>query len=111
MILNMTTRFKAIGHRVLIEPVLNENNGKTEWVFDLSNTKTYKAEIAATERGRIVDIGPNAWKVYDDGKPWAKVGDIVIFAKHAGKFVAHPDDPDTVYVVINDDDVQLRIEE
>lgn len=107
----MDTKLQPVGHRVLVEPVLEDENGKTDWGFDMSHTDTYKREVAATERGRIVAIGPNAWKAYDDGAPWAHVGDIVIFAKYGGKFVAHPESPEKKYVIINDDDVQLIVGE
>lgn len=107
----MTIKLKPLGHRVLVEPVLNEEKGKTEWGFDMSHTDTHKREVAATERGRVVAIGPNAWKAFDDGEPWAKVGDVVIFAKYGGKFIAHPDNPEKLYIIINDDDLQAEVED
>lgn len=109
----MTTKLEVLGHRVLIDPEFVEEqhdlgNGQ---FFDLSFTKTVQYEKAACETGRVVSIGPNAWKAFDDGEPWAEVGDKVIFAKHGGKFVSDPDNPEKLYVVINDEDIQVRIKE
>lgn len=105
----MATKVKVVGHRVLLEPAFTTE--KTEWGFDLAVGDTYKYEKAATEVGRIVSIGPNAWKAFDDGEPWAKVGDKVIFAKHGGKFIDDPEDDDKQYIIINDEDIQCIIEE
>ena len=105
----MDIKLAPLGHRIMLEPVNVEE--QTDWGFKLDVGDTFKREVAATELGRIVAIGPNAWKAYDDGEPWAAVGDVVIFAKHAGKFIAHPKEQDKKYVVINDDDVQVKVED
>lgn len=99
----------VVGHRVLLEPIFD--TAKTDWDFVLDVGVTYKAEQAATEEGRIVSIGPNAWKAFDDGEHWAEVGDCVIFAKHGGKFIKDPADKDKTYIIINDEDIQCVITE
>lgn len=69
---------------------------------------------ASVDKGVIISVGTTAWK--DFGDPWAEVGDTVVFAKNAGKFVEDPSDPDTddktyQYVLLNDDDVVAVVKE
>lgn len=97
---------KVVGHRVLIKPIFIEET--TDWGFVTGIGTGYEREKAATQEGVIVDVGPNAWLAFDDGKPWAKIGDKVMFAKYAGKFLK-VDDED--YIVINDEDIQCILEE
>lgn len=65
---------------------------------------------AGVDEGEIIDVGPTAWKDFGD-TPWAKVGDRIVFAKHAGKPVFEPsemelpEDKRTPYVIINGEDV------
>lgn len=98
------------GHRILLDPEYPEQF--TESGLCLATPETYKREQAATTEGRIVAIGPMAWKSFDsdhpDWKPWAKEGDKVIFAKYAGRFIKVKDKD---YIIINDDDIHAIIEE
>jgi len=59
-------------------------------------------------RGTVVRIGVNAWKAFDDGTPWAHVGDKVVFRKYAGEVIK---DGDVEYRVVNDEDILCRIRE
>ena len=54
----------------------------------------------------ILAIGPTAWKAFDDGQAWAKVGDRIIFSKYTGKLVEHPETLER-FMLINDEDVQI----
>lgn len=96
------------GHRVLIKPdFLHE---ETEWGFKLDVGEDFKREKAAVVIGTVVKIGPTAWKAFDGSdpswRPWAKVGDIVHFAKYGGKFITIGKED---YVIVNDEDVQCVI--
>ena len=53
------------------------------------------------EVGHIMAIGPQAWKAFSDGTPWAAVGDRVLCIKHAGH--ALPWNP--MCRLMNDEDV------
>ena len=86
------------GHRVLIQPEQIEE--KTQGGIILSAT-TKERDQQATMRGTVVKLGVNAWKAFDDGTPWASVGDKVVFRKYAGEVIK---DGDTEYRVINDED-------
>lgn len=87
------------GHRVLIKPEIVEE--KTSTGIYLPQT-TKDREQQATMRGEVVEVGENAWKAFDDGRPWAKVGDRVVFRKYAGEKIP---EGDTEYRVVNDEDV------
>ena len=101
----MVTKLKVCGHRVLLKPAFVQE--ETDWGFKLDVGETFKREKAATDIGEVIDIGPMAWKAFDgdnpDWQPWAKIGDIVYFAKYGGKFI-NVDEKD--YIIINDEDVQ-----
>jgi co-chaperonin GroES (HSP10) len=62
----------------------------------------------ATMRGTVAKVGINAWKAFDDGTPWAKEGDKVVFRKYAGEVIK---DGDTEYRVTNDEDILAVIKE
>lgn len=97
---------KVVGHRVMLEPVDIEKS--TEWGFQLDVTDTWRREKQATQKGKIVGVGDTAWLGFDDGRPWAEVGDVVYFAKHSGKFVKHNG---IEYYICNDEDIQAIEEE
>lgn len=98
-------RVEICGHRVLLKPEFVEE--QTDWGFKLDVGDTFKREKAATIVGRVVSIGPMAWRAFDgqdpNWKPWAKVGDIVFFAKYGGKFITLNEED---YIIVNDEDVQ-----
>jgi co-chaperonin GroES (HSP10) len=58
---------------------------------------------ASVDEGIIVSMGPDVWSTYK--APWAEKGDYIAFAKNAGKNLVDPEDKDTRYVVLNDEDV------
>lgn len=89
----------ATGFRVLLkpDPLVTKTASGIQLAVD---EKLYRA---ATTIGTIIDIGPTAWKGFDDGTPWAKVGDRVYYAKYAGKEIV--DGSEDGLVMINDEDV------
>lgn len=62
-----------------------------------------------TTTGTLVAIGKQAWQQFNDGTPWAKLGDHVSFGRYAGREIRTNDD--TLYRVLNDDDLDLVIPE
>ena len=96
--------------RILVAPVdvLEEDE---QWKsakragIDLSGTELeLKREQNGIDKGHVVACGPTAFLAYDTPNP-LQVGDLVVFARHAGKQVTDPDDPKRKLVVINDEDV------
>lgn len=73
------------GHHVIVKPDPVEKFSKGGIVIGLDNQ--HDRELAATTTGILVSIGMNAWQAYDDGKPWAKIGDRVYFTRHVSKII------------------------
>jgi chaperonin GroES len=90
---------KPAGHRLLVKP--EQFQEKTAGGIFVPET-TREKETKASMRGVVVEIGPTAWKAFDDGQPWAMVGDTVIFAKYAGVEVR---ENGSEYRLINDEDI------
>lgn len=101
-------RIKAVkpaGHRVLIKPDEIEKVSEGGIIIpDTDNARKVEAQISGT----LVALGPNAWKDFSDGTPWACVGDRVLFAKYGGYSV---DIDGTKHRVMNDEDVTAIIDE
>ncbi len=112
---------EVVGHRVLIQPEYQESEISEGALsgFQMDTGDTFKRELGATQIGTIVGVGPNAWidfKSIDSegnasvGRPWAKLGDRVYFAKYSGKTVKAGEVGNEVdYIICNDEDVQCII--
>lgn len=101
---------EVVGHRVLIKPKRFDEeiaDGALQG-FKLDVGEDWKRERAATVIGTILSVGPNAWKGFDTGEPWAKVGDKVYYAKYSGKTV---EEDGELFIICNDEDVQAIIHE
>lgn len=105
------------GHRLTVKPfkqaevdevlkAAKESGFLKEFKIINSNEKR---EDASVDRGIVLAIGPTAWKAFD-GTQWCKVGDEILFAKFAGKFVTDPETGEDV-CVLNDEDVVAVIKE
>ena len=104
---------KPLGHRILIDPDFEDReikDGALAGFITTTSEDMFQREQEATQIGRVVAIGPNAWKPegLGGGVPWCKEGDLIYFAKYAQKRV---EIDDKVYFVINDEDCQLLLEE
>lgn len=104
-------RIEPAGHRVLIRPDPLSDVEAQELArfdslkaagFEITDAKDKKRKQEAVSRGTVVDIGMNAWKAFDGGDPWAKVGDRVYFAKYGGSVIEQ--DGESLRL-INDEDV------
>ena len=100
----LKVNLEVLGHRILIKPEHLEE--VTESGIVLNVGEDWKREKAATVIGTIVSVGATAWKDFSDGKPWAKVGDRIYYARYSGKTVKDGEDE---YVCINDEDCQAII--
>lgn len=97
-----------VGHRVLVR---QEKYDEHDEVFKrakaagLEFVKDREVRYqASVDVGTIVSVGKTAWKDFGS-EPWALVGDKVVFAKNSGKHVTDPEDKETPYVLLNDEDV------
>ena len=95
------------GHRVLVRP--DEVSEKQGSLYLAVSTK----ERQANEQifGTLVAIGANAWKAFDDGKPWAKVGDRVTFAKYGGFSIEDPITKEKLRILNDEDIVSVIVED
>jgi co-chaperonin GroES (HSP10) len=101
------------GHYVLVKPEVIEKVSEGGIVLpdDMLNR-----ENTAKVRGTLVAIGKSAWKAFDDGEPWAKVGDRVYFKRHVSDKIEDESDINEhgepqVYFLMSDDNVLAIIEE
>lgn len=105
----MSFDFSPCGHRLLIEAEVAVEKDEAFLAakripgFEIAQS-TVKQQQTGVDRGKVVAIGPNAFRDFG-GEPWCEVGDIIIFAKHAGKVIEHKD---KFYVAINDEDCILK---
>lgn len=102
-------KVKAPGYRVLVK--LKPLDQKKEVISKggiLLESKTdiqLEREQAAMSEAYVVDIGPSAFKAFDNGVPWCKVGDCVLISKYSGTLVQNNSE-DGIYRMINDQDIQ-----
>lgn len=98
------TAIEPVGHRVLVYP---------DQIADRRGSLYVPADVRSREQyahifGTIVKAGPQAWKAFDDGKPWVQVGERVVFAKYGGFVIEDPDTKE-LYRVLNDEDIVGRL--
>lgn len=101
--------FKAVGFRAIVEPFEVEKVSKGG--IDLSALDE-RMERNAQVMGKLVEIGEDFAKDYKPtSRAWGlKLGDIVVYAKYAGKWVKDPQTgKESLY--INDEDVVGKYEE
>jgi co-chaperonin GroES (HSP10) len=87
------------GHRIIVRPDSIPERQGTLYL----PTTTREREKYAQTFGVIVAIGPTAWKAFDSGEPWAKVGDHISFAKYGGYLVEDPETKEH-FRILNDED-------
>ena len=95
---------KPTGHRVLIKPDRIEKTTAGGIILTMDE----KLEKGGIQRGLLVDYGQQAWKAFGvdfSGERWAEKGDYIYFSRYAGKFVQDPADPNTDYMIMNDEDI------
>lgn len=97
------------GYRILvdIDPIETVSKGGIFLVQD------EKLEAAGQQFGTVVKIGHTCWTREDGTKlePWCKLGDRILFARHAGRFVFDPENREKEFMIMNDTDVIAVIQE
>ncbi len=94
------------GHRVLVKLKKVEQEEKTAsgLIISANYGEMHDRQQYATQEAYVVALGMNAFIGYDEGKPWCKVGDLVMIAKYAGEDRKDIEE-DEIYRVINDGDI------
>jgi co-chaperonin GroES (HSP10) len=93
-----------VGERILI--LVDEIPEQTKGGIYFTDDQISKEKMSQTV-GTLVAVGDQAWSDY--AKPWAKVGDRVIFAKYQG--MMHDGKDGKAYRLLNDKDLVAVIEE
>lgn len=91
------------GHLLVLPEKVEE---KTKGGIYIPESTREKEQQAATV-GKLIAIGPTAWKDLDDGSAWASVGDKISYSRYAGVTMTGSDNES--YVLINDNDVLARL--
>jgi len=99
------------GHRLVIKPFTLE---QVDDVYASAKRMglevvrpNEKREDALVDKGIVLAVGPTCWP---DEAPWCKVGDTILFAKFAPKFVEDPVTKESIGI-LNDMDVVAVLEE
>jgi co-chaperonin GroES (HSP10) len=93
------------GNRVIIEQTKLETTTESGIVLKLDNEM---AEQASVIKGKVLALGDACWDSWPT--PWAEVGDIVYYAKFAGKQIPDPV-TEEVYLIMMDEDIIATLEE
>lgn len=104
-------KLEICGHRILIRPDSIEKISKGGIIL----AQNEKREQAAQTTGTVVSVGPMAWKAFDGKdpkwKPWANVGDHVLYTRYGGRYTKDPDNSDGELIIINDEDILAVIKD
>ena len=102
---------EAKGYRLLVKAKEVERVSEGGIIVSIEGSKEDRMEQAGNQWGTVVSIGHTCWKGGVDDTPWCDVGDEIIYAKHAGRYVYDPYDAgdEAQYLIINDDDVQCIV--
>jgi co-chaperonin GroES (HSP10) len=99
---------KPILHRILVEQ--DDLYGKDETFsrakaagIEIVGTEAQK-EQAAIDTGKVVSVGPTAFKDFGVSESPIAVGDYVVFAKYGGKAIVDPATKKK-FIALNDEDV------
>jgi co-chaperonin GroES (HSP10) len=97
------------GHRVLIKP---DSLDTIDPAFAAARKmgiqfieKTERQESTIIDTGVVVQIGPTAFNDFGGVDNWCKVGDRVSYTRHGGKMLSDPEDANTKWLVLNDEDI------
>ena len=99
---------KPCGHRVVVRLRKVEETTKSGIV--LSSGTNLKREQHGVEEAFVEQLGATAFKAFDDGQPWCKVGDLVAITKYSGKDYKDSE-TEEIYRIINDEDIMAVLED
>lgn len=118
---------EPVGHNLVVEPVKLPEKSKGGIIVVLSGSTQEKLDKAGRMIGVILATGPQCWAAHaanlnDDNlvrrkgpeilANWAKVGDTILYSRHAGKYCFDPMDPEDdqrELYLIHDDDVLAKL--
>ena len=89
------------GWRILVHPL--EVKERTAGGIILPEAAIDRESLVVTV-GRVIQLGPLAYKRDDMGEPWCAVGDLVGFGKYSGKRCLHKG---YNFIILNDDEILM----
>lgn len=92
-----------VGHKVLVKA----DDIETKTASGIVLAVDEKLEKGGMQTGIVIAHGDQAWKAFSlnfDGKPWANVGDHILYSRYAGKSILDPEDSEE-YLIMNDEDI------
>lgn len=102
---------KTPGYRVLVQP---DSLAEFDPVFASAKRSGIalleaeeRKEATAVDTGTVLQIGPVAFEDRGGKDAWCKVGDRVSYARHGGKILKDPENPEKKYLALNDDDIVM----
>lgn len=95
------------GHRVLVRLKDVEEKSKGGIVLTATGSSLMR-EQRGTDKAYVEQIGPQAFKAFDDGTPWCQVGDLVVVRQYSGHYF---EQEGKYLAVINDEDILCVLEE
>ncbi len=95
---------KVCGFRILIEPeVIEEKFESTLDLVKIDETKDH--EKRNTQKGLVLQVGPDAYKPEECKGPWCKEGDIVLFTRGSGREFLEEDGKELI--IVNEEDILI----
>ncbi|HJO60138.1 MAG: co-chaperone GroES [SAR202 cluster bacterium] len=96
----MTTSFKPLGNRVVVEPLEGEEQMSSGGIYipDTAKEKPQEGTIVAVGPGRLTDDGARVPMELE-------VGDSVVYSKYAG---TEYKEGDIEYLVLREDDILFK---
>ena len=91
---------KPCGFRVLVE--LERLEEVSDGGIVIARENKGRREQTGQETATVVALGPTAFKAYDNGEPWCKIGDKVRIVRYSGNII---EDDNKFYSIINDNDI------
>ena len=103
---------EPLGHRLLIKPLKVED---TDEVFKSARAagiagldELESKERGGIDKGEVIAVGQTAFKDFGSD-PWCGVGDVIAYAKYAGKVIADLETKEE-FLAINDEDCVARLQ-
>ncbi len=101
---------KPCGHILLVKIEEVETKSAGGIILETERPDERRRHEDARQKGRLVKIGPNAWKDISDGTPWAKENDQIFFKRFAGCEIRDPEKKE-LYRLMSDEDCIAVVEE
>lgn len=101
---------QAISYKIIVKPDELEKEVTTASGLVIAQLDSDEQKKGANIRGTVVDIGEDAFAAYKPKTEFAglKVGDVVYYAKYAGKRIKESDEGEE-FVVLVDDDIVCKV--